>query len=100
MEDLAEAHYLGLRYIMEKEKSAAFNLGSSEGFSVLELIREAERVTGGKIPYEITARRAGDPAVLIAANGKAREVLRWEPKRSDLTTILRDAWNWEQNRKY
>ncbi|MBO4852007.1 MAG: UDP-glucose 4-epimerase GalE [Schwartzia sp.] len=100
VEDLAEAHYLGLRYIMEKEKSAAFNLGSSEGFSVLELIREAERVTGGKIPYEITARRAGDPAVLIAANRKAREVLGWELKRSDLATILRDAWNWEQNRKY
>ena len=99
-EDLAEAHYLGLRHIMETNESAQFNLGSSEGFTVLELIREAERVTGGKIPYEIAERRPGDPATLIAANGKAREVLGWEPKRSDLATILRDAWNWEQHRKY
>ncbi len=100
VEDLAEAHYLGLRYIMEKKESEQFNLGSSEGFTVLELIREAERVTGGKIPFEISERRPGDPATLIAANGKAREILGWEPKRSDLSTILRDAWNWEQNRKY
>ena len=100
VEDLAEAHYLGLRYIMEKKESVQFNLGSSEGFTVLELIREEERVTGGKIPFEISGRRPGDPATLIAANGKARDVLGWEPKRSDLSTILRDAWNWEQNRKY
>lgn len=100
VEDLAEAHYLGLRHIMERNESAQFNLGSSEGFTVLELIREAERVTGGKIPYEIAERRPGDPATLIAANGKAREVLGWTPKRSDLATILRDAWNWEQNRKF
>jgi UDP-glucose 4-epimerase len=100
VEDLAEAHYLGLRYIMERKESAQFNLGSSEGFTVLELIREAERVTGGKIPYELAERRPGDPATLIAANKKAREILGWEPKRSDLGTILRDAWNWEQNRKF
>lgn len=100
VEDLAEAHYLGLRYIMERNGSAQFNLGSSEGFTVLELIKEAERVTGGKIPYEIAERRPGDPATLIAANEKAREVLGWTPKRSDLPTILRDAWNWEQHRKF
>lgn len=102
VEDLAEAHYLGLRYIMERKESASaqFNLGSSEGFTVLELIREAERVTGGKIPYELAERRPGDPATLIAANKQAREILGWEPKRSDLGTILRDAWNWEQNRKF
>lgn len=100
VEDLAEAHYLGLRYIMERNESAQFNLGSSEGFTVLELIKEAERVTGGKIPYEIAERRPGDPATLIAANEKAREVLGWTPKRSDLPTILRDAWNWEQHRKF
>ena len=100
VEDLAEAHYLGLRYIIERNESAQFNLGSSEGFTVLELIREAERVTGGKIPYELAARRPGDPATLIAANEKAREVLGWTPKRSSLSQILKDAWNWEQNRKF
>jgi len=100
VEDLAEAHYLGLRYIMERNGSEQFNLGSSEGFTVLELIKEAERVTGGKIPYELAERRPGDPATLIAANKKAREILGWEPKRSNLGTILKDAWNWERNRKY
>ncbi len=100
VEDLAEAHYLGLLHIMETNKSAWFNLGSNEGFTVLELIREAERVTGGKIPFEIAPRRPGDPATLIAANKRARQVLGWEPKRSDLATILRDAWNWEQNRRF
>ena len=100
VEDLAEAHYLGLLHIMKTGESERFNLGSSEGFTVLELIREAERVTGGKIPFEIAERRPGDPATLIAANGKAREVLGWAPKRSDLATILRDAWNWEQNRRF
>ena len=100
VEDLAEAHYLGLRYIMERKESAQFNLGSSEGFTVLELIREAERVTGGKIPYELAERRPGDPATLIAANKQAREILGWGRNRNDLGTILRDAWNWEQNRKF
>lgn len=100
VEDLAEAHYLGLCHIMETNESEQFNLGSSEGFTVLELIHEAERVTGWEIPYELAERRLGDPATLIAANKKAKEILGWEPKRSDLTTILRDAWNWEQNRKY
>lgn len=100
VEDLAEAHYLGLRYIMEHGKSERFNLGSSEGFTVLELIREAERVTGEKVPHELAERRPGDPATLVASNKKARELLGWTPKRSALETILRDAWNWEQNRKF
>lgn len=100
VEDLAEAHYLGLRYLMEKRESARFNLGSSEGFSVLELIREAERVTGGKVPYTVVARRPGDPAVLVAANDRARRLLGWTPGRSRLSEILRDAWHWEQNRRF
>ncbi|MBQ2047961.1 MAG: UDP-glucose 4-epimerase GalE [Schwartzia sp.] len=100
VEDLAEAHYLGLKYIMENDGNHAFNLGSSEGFSVLEILHEAERVTGEPVPHDIADRRPGDPAVLIASNKKARDVLGWEPKRSEVQTILRDAWNWEQNKKY
>ena len=100
VEDLAEAHYLGLKYIMENDGNHAFNLGSSEGFSVLEILHEAERVTGEPVPHDIADRRPGDPAVLIASNKKAKDVLRWEPKRSEVQTILRDAWNWEQNKKY
>ena len=52
------------------------------------------------MPYSIADRRAGDPAVLVAGNEKARTLLRWEPKRSDLETILLDAWNWEKKRTY
>lgn len=100
VEDLAEAHYLGLKYIMENDGNHAFNLGSSEGFSVLEILHEAERVTGEPVPHDIADRRPGDPAVLIASNKKAKDVLGWEPKRSEVRTILRDAWNWEQNKKY
>ena len=100
VEDLAEAHYLGLKYIMENDGNHAFNLGSSEGFSVLEILHEAERVTGEPVPYDIADRRPGDPAVLIASNKKAKDVLGWEPKRSEVQTILRDAWKWEQNKKY
>ena len=100
VDDLAEAHYLGLKYIMAHNKSEAFNLGSSDGMSVLELIKEAERVTGENVPYDVAPRRSGDPAELIASNKKARELLGWTPKHSDVKTILRDAWNWECNRKY
>ena len=100
VEDLAEAHYLGLKYIMENDGNHAFNLGSSEGFSVLEILHEAERVTGEPVPHNIADRRPGDPAVLIASNKKAKDVLGWEPKRSEVQTILRDAWKWEQNKKY
>lgn len=100
VEDLAEAHYLGLKYIMENDGNHAFNLGSSEGFSVLEILHEAERVTGEPVPHDIADRRPGDPAVLIASNKKAKDVLGWDPKRSEVQTILRDAWNWEQNKKY
>ncbi|MGE1062815.1 UDP-glucose 4-epimerase GalE [Megasphaera paucivorans] len=100
VEDLAEAHYLGLQYIMEHNISENFNLGSSDGFSVLDLIRTFEKILGQKIPYDIVGRRAGDPAVLVASNAKAKELLGWDPKRSDLETILNDAWHWEQHRKY
>ena len=85
---------------MEHDKSEAFNLGSSDGMSVLELIKEAELVTGENVPYDVAPRRAGDPAELIASNKKAKELLGWTPKHSDVKTILRDAWNWECNRKY
>lgn len=98
--DLANAHYLGLKYIMENDKSEDFNLGSNTGYSVLEMIQALSEVTGKEVPYEIAPRREGDPPELIASNKKAKELLKWEPEYSDIHDILRDAWNWEQNRKY
>lgn len=100
VEDLASAHYLGLRYIMEHNVSEQFNLGSETGFTVLEIIRAFEKVTGISVPHTLGARRAGDPAMLVAGNEKAKRLLGWEPAKSDLETILTDAYHWEMKRTY
>ena len=78
--DLADAHILALDRLGETNTSDAFNLGNGSGFSVLEVIRCVERVTGKKVPYEIAPRRAGDPAVLIAGSDKAHATLGWNPR--------------------
>jgi len=98
--DLAQAHYLGLKYIMENNRSDCFNLGSNAGFTVLEMIQALERVAGKPVPYQLAGRRAGDPASLIASNKKAKELLGWEPIHSGIGEILTDAWNWESRRSY
>lgn len=100
VEDLAAAHYLGLKYIMEHNVSDQFNLGSETGFTVLEIIKAFEDVTGVKVPYTLAGRRPGDPAVLVAGNEKARKVLSWNPEKSNLETILLDAYHWELKRTY
>lgn len=98
--DLAEAHYLGLKHIMANDCSDCFNLGSNTGFTVLEMIKALERVTGEAVPYELAGRRAGDPASLVASNEKAQKTLGWHPIHSGIEEILLDAWNWEKNRSY
>ena len=98
--DLCEAHVLALEYLINGNPSDNFNLGSGEGFSVLEMIESARRVTGHSIPAEIAPRRAGDPAVLIANSDKARKVLGWVPTRENIEVMIRDAWCWEQNKRY
>ena len=100
VDDLAQAHYLGLKYLWDGGSSDSFNLGSNEGFTVLEMIEALQNVSGQEVPYVLSERREGDPAVLVASNSKASEVLGWDPKRSDIQTILRDALNWELNRRY
>ena len=98
--DLCEAHVLALEYLINGNPSDNFNLGSGEGFTVLEMIEAARRVTGHPIPAEIAPRRAGDPAVLIANSDKARKVLGWVPTRENIEVMIRDAWCWEQNKRY
>ncbi len=98
--DLAEAHYLGLKYILNGNPSDCFNLGSGEGFTVLEMIEALKRVTGKDVPYTLAGRREGDPDVLVASNKKARRVLKWTPMYSELEDMLSDAWAWEMNRRY
>lgn len=98
--DLAEAHYFGLNYIMENDCSDCFNLGSNTGFTVLEMIHALERIIGKAVPYVLAERREGDPDTLVATNEKARRVLGWEARYSDIEEILSDVWNWENARLY
>ena len=95
--DLADAHILALNYLREGGESNIFNLGNGQGFSVKEMILAAEKVTEQKIKTEIGARRAGDPAQLIASSDKAKKVLKWEPKFADVEKIIATAWNWHKN---
>ena len=72
------------------------NLGTSSGFSVRDVLREAEAVIGKPIPHTVGARRAGDPPVLVASNGRAREVLGWTARRSTLPEMIGSAWAWRR----
>ncbi|MDD4785423.1 MAG: UDP-glucose 4-epimerase GalE [Candidatus Shapirobacteria bacterium] len=97
--DLAEAHVLALKYLMEGGASDCFNLGNGKGFSVKEVVDMAKKVT--EIDFKVTPkdRRAGDPPELIADSKKAKEILKWEPKYFDLETIMKSAWNWHKQFK-
>ncbi len=92
--DLADAHICALNYLRGGGASNFFNLGSGQGFSVKEIIDAAEKVTGQKIKKELGARRAGDPARLIASSDKARKILKWAPQFDDIEKIISTAWNW------
>lgn len=92
--DLSQAHLLALRYLQDGGESDAFNLGNGSGFSVLEVIDAAKRVTGREVPYTIEPRRPGDPSRLIAKADKAHSVLGWDPQHPDLESIIMSAWRW------
>lgn len=91
--DLIDAHILAMNKLREGYDSDVFNLGNGSGFTVKEMIDAARKVTGHEIPVEITARRSGDPAVLIASSKKARKVLGWIPKFTNIEEVIRLAWN-------
>ncbi|OZB90590.1 UDP-glucose 4-epimerase GalE [Paenibacillus sp. XY044] len=95
--DLADAHLRAVDYLRKGEASNVFNLGIGEGFSVKEVIETAKKVTGLDIPVVVQARRAGDPAVLVASSEKARTVLGWNPSRTKLEDIIESAWSWHQS---
>ena len=100
VEDLAKAHYLCMDYIIKNDCSECFNMGSNNGFTVLELIHEFEQIVGHPVQHTLAGRRPGDPAALLASNKKARTLLGWEPQYSDITEILTDAWEWEKKKRY
>lgn len=100
VEDLADAHMKALEKLYETEKSYGLNLGTGIGTSVKEIIKASEEVTGKKVPVVYGERRAGDPAILYAANNMAKEVLDWQPKYTNIKEIIKTAWAWEQNKKF
>ncbi|MFC0906215.1 UDP-glucose 4-epimerase GalE [Clostridium sp. MT-14] len=94
--DLADAHLLALKKIMNYDESKIYNLGNGKGFSVKEVIEISRQVTGEKIKAEVSPRRAGDPAVLVASSKKAMEELGWNPKYNSIEKIIETAWNWHK----
>lgn len=97
VDDLADAHLLALENA-QAGRHAIYNLGSGTGFSVREVIETCRAVTGHPIPALPAARRAGDPAVLVASSERATDELGWQPSRTDITRIVSDAWRFAQQR--
>lgn len=95
--DLAVAHVLALKYLMENKKNLIVNLSTSSGYSVLEAINKAKEITGREIPYQIIDRREGDPDTVVASFTKANKMLNWKAKYSDLETILESMWDIYKN---
>ena len=95
VEDLAQAHIKALDYLNNGGETNFFNLGTTEGNSVKEVFTACEEVKGASIPREICPRRGGDPAILVADNKKAKEVLGWVPQH-DLTDCIKSAYEWEK----
>lgn len=94
--DLAKAHVLALQSLLESPRSEFINLGANKGYSVLEIIKKTEKVTGHKVLYEERPRRKGDVPVLLASREKAQKILSWKLSHSDIETIIETAWNWHQ----
>ena len=92
--DVAIAHLLALKKLAQVSK--IYNLGSENGATVKEVFRTACEVTGKQIPTKIVGRRAGDPPILIASSQKIKKELGWQPQRTNLKTIIQDAWSWHQ----
>lgn len=96
--DLAEAHVVAIEKLLAGGASDVFNVGTGAGQSVLEVIKAVEHVTGRKVPYQIGARREGDPAVLVANSDKLKRTLGWKPKFPEVAGIVATAWRFEQKR--
>ncbi|MCL2095192.1 UDP-glucose 4-epimerase GalE [Candidatus Saccharibacteria bacterium] len=95
--DLAHAHLLALSHLEKHDAFDIFNLGSSTGFSVKQIIQAAEKVVGQPIPTEVQPRRPGDPAILVADSSRARQTLDWQPAYDDVEQIIQTAWAWHRS---
>lgn len=94
--DLAAAHVLALKLLMQGHRGGSFNLGTGQGFSVRQILSAIALEAGRDVPQVVKPRRAGDPAMLVANPGAARDVLKFEAAHSDLPTIIRSAWAWHR----
>lgn len=94
--DLASAHVRALHHLLRASRSEFINLGTSSGYSVLEIIKKTEEITGKKVSYREKPRRKGDVPVLLASNKKAKKVLGWKPQYSDIETVIKTAWDWHR----
>jgi UDP-glucose 4-epimerase len=98
--DLAQAHLLALDHLATNVGAHVFNLGNGTGFSVLEVINAARRVSGRPVACEHAPRRAGDPSTLVACSEAARRELGWRPVYSDIAAIVETAWRWHAAARY
>ncbi|WP_398483124.1 UDP-glucose 4-epimerase GalE [Tardiphaga sp.] len=94
--DLAAAHILALKHLLDGHQGGAFNLGTGSGFSVLQILKAIEQEAGRAVPHVVRERRAGDPEFLVADSSAAFDVLGFRAVSSDLTTIVRTAWAWHR----
>ncbi len=91
--DLATAHVKAMEYLASEDRDLELNLATGEGYTVLEVIQEAEKVCDKPIPHDITGRRAGDPAELVATSSQALETIGWKAHHSSLRTLIESTWN-------
>jgi UDP-glucose 4-epimerase len=98
--DLVDAHVLGLNWLEQGKGSRVFNLGTGSGFSVMDVIRAGATATGRAVPHVIGPRRAGDATKLVSGSVRAVAELGWRPQRSDLATMIADAWRWHRTGHY
>lgn len=98
--DLADAHILGMEYLLQGGDTAVFNLGNGNGFSVKQVIEAAEKVAGRDIKILESDRRPGDPPILVGSSDKARNILGWKPQYPDIQDIISHAWQWHKQRHH
>jgi UDP-arabinose 4-epimerase len=96
VQDLADAHVSALKWLFANNQSVQINLGTGSGHSVLEIINAVQKFCGKPLPVRLEQARAGEPSNLTADNSKAKELLGWTPKLSDLPTLIESAWKWHQ----
>lgn len=94
--DLARAHVIALKKLATLAHSEFINLGTNKGYSVMDVIKKVETVTGQNVPYSVKPKREGDVDMLLASREKAKQILGWDLRYSELETIIETAWNWHQ----